>query len=89
MGFPGDASGKEPTCQCRRLRHDSDPLSMGCEDFPREGHGNPLLYSCLENLMDGKIWPTTVHDIAKNQTRLNHNTKKLAEKQNGIAKFKI
>ena len=77
MGFPGDASGKEPTCQCRRLRHGS--VSMGCKDFPREGHGNPLLYSCLENLMDRKIWPTMVHDIAKNQTRLNEEASREAK----------
>ena len=23
--------------------------SLGCEDYPGEGHGNPLLYSSLEN----------------------------------------
>ena len=23
--FPGSASGKEPACQCRRLRHGLDP----------------------------------------------------------------
>ena len=25
----------------------------------REGHGNPLQYSCLENPMDGGAWKTT------------------------------
>ena len=25
---------------------------LGQEDSPREGHGNPLQYSCLENSMD-------------------------------------
>ena len=28
----------------------------GLERFPREGNGNPLQYSCLENLMDGGAW---------------------------------
>ena len=26
--------------------------SLGREDSPGEGHGNPLQYSCLENSMD-------------------------------------
>ena len=46
-GFPGGARGKEPTCQCRRLRDmDSIPGSGRC---PGGGHGNPLQYSCLES----------------------------------------
>ena len=28
---------------------------------PGEGNGNPLQYSCLENLMDRAIWQATVH----------------------------
>ena len=32
------------------------------------GNGNPLQYSCLENLMDRGAWQTTVHGVAKNQT---------------------
>ena len=28
----------------------------GLERFPREGNGNPLQYSCLENAMDGGDW---------------------------------
>ena len=34
----------------------------------REGHGNPLQYSCLENPMDRGAWQATVHRVAKNQT---------------------
>ena len=37
---------------------------------PREGNGNPLQYSCLENPMDGGDWEVTVHGVAKSQTRL-------------------
>ena len=48
-GFPCGASGKEPTCQCRRhKRHGSIPglgRSLGA------GNGNPLQYSCQENPM--------------------------------------
>ena len=35
-----------------------------------EGNGNPLQYSCLENLMDGGGWWPTVHGVTKSQTRL-------------------
>ena len=35
-----------------------------------EGKGNPLQYSCLENLMDGRAWKAAVHGVAKSQTRL-------------------
>ena len=30
-----------------------------------EGHGNPLKYSCLENLMDRGAWWTTVHRLQR------------------------
>ena len=35
------------------------------------GNGNPLQYSCLENLMDRSAWQAIVHMIAKSQTQLN------------------
>ena len=31
------------------------------------GHGNPLQYAGLENLMDKGAWQATVHMVAKNQ----------------------
>ena len=34
---------------------------------PGGGHGNPLQYSCLENLMD---WQAIVHGVAKSWTLL-------------------
>ena len=36
----------------------------------REGHGNPLQYSCLENPKDRGAWRVTVHGVAKD---LRHN----------------
>ena len=37
---------------------------------PGGGHGNPVHYSCLENLMDrGAWWATIVHMVAKNLTQ--------------------
>ena len=44
--------------------------SLGQEDFPGEGNGNPLQYSCLENPMDGGAWWAIVHGVAKSQTGL-------------------
>jgi len=38
------------------------------ERSPREGHGNPLQYSCLENSMDREAWRATVHKVTKGQT---------------------
>ena len=35
---------------------------------PGRGHGNPLLYACLENLMDSGAWWATAHRVAKNWT---------------------
>ena len=32
---------------------------LGWEDSPREGNGNPLQHSCLENPMDGGDWQAT------------------------------
>ena len=33
-------------------------------------HGNPLLYSCLENPMDRGAWWATVHGVTQSWTRL-------------------
>ena len=38
--------------------------------FSREGNGNPLQYSCLENPMDGGAWWAAVHRVVKSPTRL-------------------
>ena len=37
----------------------------GSERFPGEGNGNLLLYSCLENPMDGGVWWAIVHGVQK------------------------
>ena len=44
--------------------------SLGWEDSPGEGHGNPLQYPCLESPMDGGVWWATVHGVRRRQTRL-------------------
>ena len=46
-GFLSSSDGKESACNA------GDHGSItGSGKFPGEGHGNPLQYSCLENLMD-------------------------------------
>ena len=43
-------------------------LMPGSGTSPGGGHGNPLLYSCLENPMDRGAWWTTVHRVAESDT---------------------
>ena len=40
----------------------------GLRRSPREGHGNPLQYSCLKNIMDRGDWQATVLGVAKSWT---------------------
>ena len=65
---PGGSGGKESSCNV------GDTGDMGwipeLGRSSREGNGNPLQYSCLENPMDGGAWRVTVHGIAKSRTQL-------------------
>ena len=36
----------------------------------REGNGNPLQYSCLENPRDGGAWWAAVYGVAQSRTQL-------------------
>ena len=64
MGFPGNPDVKNsPAMQATGVQ------SLGWEDSPGEGNGNPLQYSCLDNSMDRGAWRATVHGVAKSQTR--------------------
>ena len=45
-------------------------LIPGLGRAPGDGNGNPLQYSCLENLLDGGAWWATVHRVAKSRTQL-------------------
>ena len=42
--------------------------------YIREGNGNPLQYSHLENPMDGGAWWAAVHGVMKSQTQLSNFT---------------
>ena len=67
FGFPSGASGKEPSCQCRRLKRHGFDLWIG--KIPRGENGNPLQYSCLENSMDRGAWWAMIHGVAKSRTQ--------------------
>ena len=43
-------------------------LFPGSGRFPGEGHGNPLQYPCLENLMDRGACQAVVHSVAELDT---------------------
>ena len=67
LGFTGYS--KESACSA------GDPgLIPGAGRSRGEGNSNPLQYSCLENLMDGRAWQATVHGVAKSRTRLSNFT---------------
>ena len=60
MGFPCSLVGKESACNAGDLG-----LIPGLGRLPGEGNGNPLQYSCLENLMDRGAWRSIVHGVAE------------------------
>ena len=69
LGFHSGSEGKAPAWNV------GDPGSMaGLGSSPREGNGNPLQYSCLENPMGGGAWLATVHGVAKSRTQLSELT---------------
>ena len=69
MDFPVGSDGKVSAYNVGDLG--SIP---GSGRSPREGHGNPLQYSCLENPMDGGAWWAKVHGITKSRTQLSNFT---------------
>ena len=62
-GFPGGASGKEPTCQCRRCKRCRFNSCLG--KIPWRGHSNLIQYSRLENPMDRGVWRAAVYRVAE------------------------
>ena len=82
LGFPYSSVGKESACSAGDLG-----LIPGLEKSPGDGNGNPLQYSCLENLTDRGAWQATVHGVA----RVRHNlvTKPPKEERNASSSLKI
>ena len=62
--FPGGPDGKEFVFNAG----DTGSFS-GLGRSPKEGNGNSLQYSCLENAMD-RGWWATVHGVPKSWTQL-------------------
>ena len=63
MGFPGGAVAKNLPAGAGDA---GDPgLIPDLGRIPREGNGNPLQYSYLDNPMDRGAWQATVHRAAK------------------------
>ena len=63
-GFPGGSDSKYSAC------NPGDPgLIPG---LGREGNGNPLQYSCLENSTDRGDWWTAVHGVTKSRTQMSN-----------------
>ena len=65
MGFPGGLVGKESTCNEGDLGE-----IPGLGRSPEGGNGNPLQYSCLENLMDRELGELR----SKGPQRVGHNS---------------
>ena len=63
MGFPDGSVVKNPPVKAEDMH-----LIPESGRSLREGNGNPLQYSCLENPMDRGAWWATVHELEKNQT---------------------
>ena len=59
---------KNPPAKAGDIREVSSIPGSG--RFPREGHGNPLQYSCLKNPMDRGVWRASVHWVTKSRMQL-------------------
>ena len=67
-GFPGGTVVKNLPDNAGDVRDTG--LIPGLGRVPGGEHGNPLQYSCLENLMDRGAWWAMVHRVAKSWTQL-------------------
>ena len=65
--FPGGSVVKNPPAM-----REIQVQSLGREDSPGDGNGNPLQCSCLENSMDRGTWRATVHGVAMSQAQLSN-----------------
>ena len=63
MGFPGGSVEKNPPANAGDIGDVGSILGSGRS--PGGGNGNPLQYSCLENLMGRGTWWATVHRVTE------------------------
>ena len=68
LGFLGGSIGKEPPANAGDVRDVG--LIPGPGRSPGGQNGNPLQYSCLDNLMDRVAWQATVHGVTKSRTQV-------------------
>ena len=73
--LPGKSHGQRSLVGCSSWgRYESDTTERLHFDFSlsciREGNGNPLQRSCLENPGDGAAWWAAVYGVAQSRTRL-------------------
>ena len=61
-------------CRATPAPESSIAFAEASDATSREGNGNPLQYSCLENPKDRGAWWAAVHGVAKSQTRLSNFT---------------
>ena len=76
LGFLNGSVGKEYACNAGDTRDTG--LILGLRGSPGGENGNPLQYSCWENLMDKGAWLGTAHGVTKSQTRLGMQAKNWA-----------
>ena len=65
-GFPGGAAVKNLPANAGAARDKC--LTPESGRSPGVGNGNPLQYSCLENLMDRGAWWAPVNGVTKSRT---------------------
>ena len=65
--MPGGASGKELSCQCRRLVRDIG-LIPGWKDPLEEGMGTQSSILACRTPIDREAWQATVHRVTKSRT---------------------
>ena len=73
--LPGKSHGRRSLVGCSPWGHEESDtterlhfhFSLSCT---REGNGNPLQCSCLENPRDGGAWWAAVYGVTQSQTRL-------------------
>ena len=68
MGIPGGSAVKNKAANAPDTGDTC--LICGSGRSPGGGNGNPLQYSCLENLKDRGAWQAMVHGVAKSWTQL-------------------
>ena len=68
LAFPGGSVVKNPPA-----KQETGVLSLGQDNPPGEGNGNPLQHCCRKNPMDRGTWEATIHKIARVRYNLTTN----------------